>query len=85
METPWTVMTKNKAGRSVAPASSNLGDTGMVMRARACPLRLESSDDLLGVHAQLYDLRADLAADRLLLLSHVRPPSHPRPIFSSSL
>ena len=43
----------------------------MVHHRESLPLRLETPDHLLGVHAELDDLEGHLAPDRLLLLGHV--------------
>jgi hypothetical protein len=52
-------------------AIEHLGDVGVVHQSQGLALGLEAGDDVAGVHAQLDDLKGDLAADRFLLLSHI--------------
>ena len=53
------------------PPVEDLGNVGVIHEGQGLPLRLESGNNLAGVHPQLDDLDCDLAADWLLLLGHV--------------
>ena len=54
----------------------------MIHHRQRLPLRLETGDDLLGVHAKLGDLQRDAATHRLGLLRDI---DHAAPAFTDSL
>src|SRR5262249_58171326 len=57
-------------------AIEHLGDVGMIHHCQRLTFRLESRDDLLGVHPQLDNLERYTSAHRLGLFGHL-PPTTP--------
>src|SRR5262245_23986068 len=52
------------------PGVQHTGDVGVIHKGQSLTLSLKASNDLLGIHASLDELKRDHALNRLSLLSH---------------
>src|SRR4029453_4205183 len=66
---------KVRPARFGRPRVEHSGNVWMVHHRQGLSLRLEASDDTLGIHPELDDLEGDPASDRFLLFGHIDKPA----------